>query len=118
MIRGRRPPHPGARGPSAPAVALAIAVLTAPAPAHAQVNAPPVPGVPGGDLFAPLTNLFNQAALSLSGAFGLAYATAALLVAGAFIVADHRNGVRNALWVIIGSVVLFFGGQIIRMIHG
>jgi hypothetical protein len=28
-----------------------------------------------GDLFAPLTNLFNQAAVSLSGAFGLAYAT-------------------------------------------
>ncbi len=73
---------------------------------------------PVGDLFAPLTNLFNQAALSLSGAFGLAYATAALLIAGAIIVADHRNGVRNALWVIIGSVVLFFGGQIIRMIHG
>ncbi len=73
---------------------------------------------PTGDLFAPLTNLFNQAALSLSGAFGLAYATAALLVAGAVIVADHRNGVRHALWVIIGSVVLFFGGQIIRMIHG
>jgi len=72
----------------------------------------------GGDLFAPLTNLFNEAALSLSGAFGLAYATAALLVAGAVIVADHRNGVRNALWVIIGSVILFFGGQIIRMIHG
>ena len=73
---------------------------------------------PTGDLFAPLTNLFNQAASSLSGAFGLAYATAALLVAGALIVADHRNGVRNALWVIIGSVILFFGGQIIRMIHG
>lgn len=72
----------------------------------------------GGDLFAPLTNLFNQAAVSLSGAFGLAYATAALLVAGAVIIADHRNGIRNALWVIIGSVVLFFGGQIIRMIHG
>jgi len=71
-----------------------------------------------GDLFGPLTNLFNQAALSLSGAFGLAYATAALLVAGAIIVADHRNGVRNALWVVIGSVILFFGGQIIRMIHG
>lgn len=76
------------------------------------------PGAPSGDLFAPLTNLFNQAALSLSGAFGLAYATAALLVAGAVIIADHRNGIRNALWVIIGSVVLFFGGQIIRMIHG
>jgi type IV secretory pathway VirB2 component (pilin) len=76
------------------------------------------PGAPTGDLFAPLTNLFNQAALSLSGAFGLAYATAALLVAGAVIIADHRNGIRNALWVIIGSVVLFFGGQIIRMIHG
>jgi type IV secretory pathway VirB2 component (pilin) len=73
---------------------------------------------PVGDLFAPLTNLFNQAAASLSGAFGLAYATAALLVAGALIVADHRNGVRNALWVIIGSVILFFGGQIIRMIRG
>jgi type IV secretory pathway VirB2 component (pilin) len=71
-----------------------------------------------GDLFAPLTNLFNEAAVSLSGAFGLAYATAALLVAGALIMADHRNGVRNALWVIIGSVILFFGGQIIRMIHG
>ena len=71
-----------------------------------------------GDLFAPLTNLFNQAAESLSGAFGLAYATAAFLVAGALIVADHRNGVRNALWVIIGSVILFFGGQIIRMIRG
>jgi len=69
-------------------------------------------------LFAPLTNLFTQAAASLSGAFGLAYATAALLVAGALIVADHRNGVRNALWVIIGSVILFFGGQIIRMIRG
>jgi len=60
----------------------------------------------------------NEAAVSLSGAFGLAYATAALLVAGALIVADHRNGVRNALWVIIGSVILFFGSQIIRMIHG
>jgi type IV secretory pathway VirB2 component (pilin) len=80
-------------------------------PANAQT-------APGGDLFAPLTNLFNQAALSLSGAFGLAYATAALLVAGAVIIADHRNGIRNALWVIIGSVVLFFGSQIIRMIHG
>ncbi len=79
---------------------------------------PGSPGVPGGDLFAPLTNLFNQAAESLSGAFGLAYATAALLVAGALIVADHRNGVRSALWVIIGSVILFFGGQIIRMIRG
>jgi type IV secretory pathway VirB2 component (pilin) len=77
-----------------------------------------VPGVPSGDLFGPLTNLFNEAAVSLSGAFGLAYATAALLVAGAVIVADHRNGIRNALWVIIGSVILFFGGQIIRMIHG
>ena len=75
-------------------------------------------GPSGGDLFAPLTNLFNQAATSLSGAFGLAYATAALLVAGAVIIADHRNGIRNALWVVIGSVVLFFGGQIIRMIHG
>lgn len=79
---------------------------------------PGSPGAPGGDLFAPLTNLFNRAAESLSGAFGLAYATAALLVAGALIVADHRNGVRSALWVIIGSVVLFFGGQIIRMIRG
>jgi type IV secretory pathway VirB2 component (pilin) len=59
-----------------------------------------------------------QAAETLSGAFGLAYATAALLVAGALIMADHRTGVRNALWVIIGSVILFFGGQIIRMIHG
>jgi len=78
----------------------------------------PGTGATSGDLFAPLTNLFNEAALSLSGAFGLAYATAALLVAGAVIVADHRNGVRNALWVIIGSVILFFGGQIIRMIHG
>ncbi|TMJ16030.1 MAG: hypothetical protein E6H02_01325 [Bacillati bacterium ANGP1] len=75
-------------------------------------------GSPGADLFAPLTTLFTQAAETLSGAFGLAYATAALLVAGALIVADHRNGVRNALWVIIGSVILFFGGQIIRMIHG
>lgn len=78
----------------------------------------PGSGAPVGDLFAPLTNLFTQAAASLSGAFGLAYATAALLVAGALIVADHRNGVRNALWVIIGSVILFFGGQIIRMIRG
>ena len=79
-----------------------------------------LPTSPGGsgDLFAPLTNLFNEAAVSVSGAFGLAYATAALLVAGALIVADHRNGVRNALWVIIGSVILFFGSQIIRMIHG
>ena len=75
-------------------------------------------GGPPGDLFAPLTNLFTMAAESLSGVFGLAYATAALLVAGALIVADHRNGVRSALWVIIGSVVLFFGGQIIRMIKG
>lgn len=97
------------------AAAYLVAVLGGAIPASAQVPAPPPPG---GDLFAPLTNLFNQAALSLSGAFGLAYATAALLVAGAIIVADHRNGVRNALWVIIGSVVLFFGGQIIRMIHG
>src|SRR5260370_31967996 len=72
----------------------------------------------GGDLFGPLTTLFMQAAETLSGAFGLAYATAALLVAGALIMADHRTGVRNALWVIIGSVILFFGGQIIRMIHG
>jgi type IV secretory pathway VirB2 component (pilin) len=92
-----------------------ISVPALAAPAGAQVPGLPPPG---GDLFAPLTNLFNQAALSLSGAFGLAYATAALLVAGAIIVADHRNGVRNALWVIIGSVILFFGGQIIRMIHG
>lgn len=83
--------------------------------ASAAAQTPPASG---GDLFAPLTNLFNQAAESLSGAFGLAYATAALLVAGALIVADHRNGVRNALWVIIGSVILFFGGQIIRMIRG
>jgi|SRR5579864_1439218 len=90
-----------------------MVVLSASVRADAQT-----PGSPGGDLFAPLTNLFNQAALSLSGAFGLAYATAALLVAGAVIIADHRNGIRNALWVIIGSVVLFFGGQIIRMIHG
>jgi len=89
-------------------------------PVYGQVTGPlPAGGsAPTGDLFAPLTNLFNQAATSLSGAFGLAYATAALLVAGAVIVADHRNGIRNALWVIIGSVVLFFGGQIIRMIHG
>lgn len=92
--------------------AAALVVMTATSSAHAQTTAS------GGDLFAPLTNLFNQAALSLSGAFGLAYATAALLVAGAVIIADHRNGIRNALWVIIGSVVLFFGGQIIRMIHG
>lgn len=90
---------------------LVVAVASA-APAGAQVPNP------SGDLFAPLTSLFNQAALSLSGAFGLAYATAALLVAGAVIVADHRNGVRNALWVVIGSVILFFGGQIMRMIHG
>jgi type IV secretory pathway VirB2 component (pilin) len=85
-------------------------------PASAQTG--PGGGAPVGDLFAPLTALFNQAAESLSGAFGLAYATAALLVAGALIVADHRNGVRNALWVIIGSVILFFGSQIIRMIRG
>lgn len=96
----------------APYTAAALVVLTATSSAHAQTPAP------GGDLFGPLTNLFNQAAASLSGAFGLAYATAALLVAGAVIIADHRNGIRNALWVIIGSVVLFFGGQIIRMIHG
>jgi len=91
-------------------------ILLRTAPASGQT----LPGSPGssGDLFAPLTNLFNEAAVSLSGAFGLAYATAALLVAGALIVADHRNGVRNALWVIIGSVILFFGSQIIRMIHG
>jgi type IV secretory pathway VirB2 component (pilin) len=95
------------------AVALAGGALAAyPSSAAAQTTPS------GGDLFAPLTTLFNEAALSLSGAFGLAYATAALLVAGAVIVADHRNGVRNALWVIIGSVILFFGGQIIRMIHG
>ncbi|MHB8733372.1 MAG: TrbC/VirB2 family protein [bacterium] len=97
---------------TSPGLALAV-VLSAPGLARAQSV-----GSPSGDLFAPLTNLFNQAALSLSGAFGLAYATAALLVAGAVIIADHRNGIRNALWVIIGSVVLFFGGQIIRMIHG
>ena len=95
-----------------PYAVAGFVVLTATSSARAQTPAP------GGDLFAPLTNLFNQAALSLSGAFGLAYATAALLVAGAVIIADHRNGIRNALWVIIGSVVLFFGGQIIRMIHG
>ncbi len=116
MIRGR-PPYPRGRGSWAFPAALTVVAVAAQAPAHAQVTAPPLPAS-GGDLFAPLTNLFNQAALSLSGAFGLAYATAALLVAGALIVADHRNGVRNALWVIIGSVVLFFGGQIIRMIHG
>ncbi len=90
----------------------AVGLAARPFPVSAQTTSS------GGDLFAPLTNLFNEAALSLSGAFGLAYATAALLVAGAVIVADHRNGVRNALWVIIGSVILFFGGQIIRMIHG
>lgn len=101
-----------------PAAGLAAAVAFSAVPAYAQVGVPPTSGAPGGDLFGPLTNLFNQAALSLSGAFGLAYATAALLIAGAIIVADHRNGVRNALWVIIGSVILFFGGQIIRMIHG
>jgi type IV secretory pathway VirB2 component (pilin) len=89
-----------------------VVVVASAAPAGAQVPSS------SGDLFAPLTSLFNQAALSLSGAFGLAYATAALLVAGAVIVADHRNGVRNALWVVIGSVILFFGGQIMRMIHG
>jgi len=93
------------------------AVLAAVAGMATRAEAQTV-GSPSGDLFAPLTNLFNQAALSLSGAFGLAYATAALLVAGAVIIADHRNGIRNALWVIIGSVVLFFGSQIIRMIHG
>jgi type IV secretory pathway VirB2 component (pilin) len=92
----------------------AMLVLAGTARAYAQSAAPPA----GGDLFSPLTALFNEAAASLSGAFGLAYATAALLVAGAVIIADHRNGIRNALWVIIGSVVLFFGGQIIRMIHG
>ncbi|HKV45577.1 MAG TPA: TrbC/VirB2 family protein [bacterium] len=94
-----------------------VTLLVRGAPAAGQT-----PGSSGGtstgDLFGPLTNLFNMAAASLSGAFGLAYATAALLVAGALIVADHRNGVRNALWVIIGSVILFFGGQIIRMIKG
>jgi len=95
------------------AAAVSAWVAVSAARAGAQV-----PGAPSGDLFGPLTNLFNEAAVSLSGAFGLAYATAALLVAGAVIVADHRNGVRNALWVIIGSVILFFGGQIIRMIHG
>ena len=94
-------------------VAWVLLCTVAPDRASAQTS-----GAPSGDLFAPLTNLFNEAAVSLSGAFGLAYATAALLVAGAVIVADHRNGVRNALWVIIGSVILFFGGQIIRMIHG
>ena len=94
----------------------AASALTWGGPASAQTG--PGGGAPVGDLFAPLTTLFTQAAESLSGAFGLAYATAALLVAGALIVADHRNGVRNALWVIIGSVILFFGGQIIRMIRG
>lgn len=92
---------------------LAWLLVAGAARADAQTAAPS-----SGDLFAPLTNLFNEAASSLSGAFGLAYATAALLVAGAVIIADHRNGIRNALWVIIGSVVLFFGAQIIRMIHG
>jgi hypothetical protein len=92
-------------------------VLLRGAPASGQTAPSGLPGG-SGDLFAPLTNLFNEAAVSLSGAFGLAYASAALLVAGALIVADHRNGVRNALWVIIGSVILFFGSQIIRMIHG
>jgi type IV secretory pathway VirB2 component (pilin) len=112
--------HPRARlvARGSAVIACAAAIMAAAASAQAQVGAPPVPGAPGGDLFAPLTNLFNQAALSLSGPFGLAYATAALLIAGAIIVADHRNGVRNALWVIIGSVILFFGSQIIRMIHG
>ena len=93
-----------------------MSVLVWVTPAIGQTQ--PGGGAPVGDLFAPLTNLFTQAADSLSGAFGLAYATAAFLVAGALIVADHRNGVRNALWVIIGSVILFFGGQIIRMIRG
>lgn len=96
---------------------VAVGTLRLRPPVEAQLPLPP-PGPGTGDLFAPLTNLFNQAALSLSGPFGLAYATAALLVSGALIVADHRNGVRTALWVIIGSVILFFGGQIIRMIHG
>jgi len=104
--------HPITRRILASAVAAAAGLAVYPPGAAAQTTPS------GGDLFAPLTNLFNEAALSLSGAFGLAYATAALLVAGAVIVADHRNGVRNALWVIIGSVILFFGGQIIRMIHG
>jgi type IV secretory pathway VirB2 component (pilin) len=103
---------PGLRS-KMPAALIAVFVLGAAARADAQISGPS-----SGDLFAPLTNLFNQAAVSLSGAFGLAYATAALLVAGAVIIADHRNGIRNALWVIIGSVVLFFGAQIIRMIHG
>jgi type IV secretory pathway VirB2 component (pilin) len=94
-----------------------VIFLTSVAPAAGQAPGPSG-GASTGDLFGPLTNLFNMAAASLSGAFGLAYATAALLVAGALIVADHRNGVRNALWVIIGSVILFFGGQIIRMIKG
>jgi type IV secretory pathway VirB2 component (pilin) len=98
---------------TAQGAAVAVTILAAAVRADAQTPAPS-----SGDLFAPLTNLFNQAAGSLSGAFGLAYATAALLVAGAVIIADHRNGIRNALWVIIGSVVLFFGAQIIRMIHG
>lgn len=100
--------------------ALLVSILFIADPLMAQSLPGPQSGgpFPTGDLFAPLTNLFNAAALSLSGAFGLAYATAALLVAGALIVADHRNGVRNALWVMIGSVILFFGGQIIRMIHG
>lgn len=103
------------RGWQAAGLGLTLVLLGA-----ATVSGQTLPGSPGGsgDLFAPLTNLFNEAAVSLSGAFGLAYATAALLVAGALIVADHRNGVRNALWVIIGSVILFFGSQIIRMIHG
>ena len=104
-------------GPTVGRIAgVGVSVLLSAGPVFGQTQ--PGTGAPVGDLFAPLTNLFTQAAESLSGVFGLAYATAALLVAGALIVADHRNGVRNALWVIIGSVILFFGGQIIRMIHG
>jgi type IV secretory pathway VirB2 component (pilin) len=105
------------RRPLGTIVWIGVSVFAFAVPAHSQTP-PGGGGAPVGDLFAPLTNLFTQAAESLSGVFGLAYATAALLVAGALIVADHRTGVRNALWVIIGSVILFFGGQIIRMIHG
>jgi len=50
--------------------AVCLCVLAAAERAEAQTPAPS-----GGDLFAPLTNLFSQAALSLSGAFGLTYAT-------------------------------------------